>query len=124
MSTSIVKILITARIRRMGECTVFSWLVHTSTGGGGLPHPDEGQVRIEVPPSPSAGCEYSSWSRSGLGWGTHNWNNIACNCYAPGGMTFAFTQEDFLVFSRRWIFWIKRRVREREACVDFGQYVC
>ena len=48
-------VLITARIRRMGECTVFSLSVHTATGGGGYPHhrsgwhPMSGWGRCPIP---------------------------------------------------------------------------
>ena len=36
------------------------------------------------------------------GGGTPN-RNIACTCYAAGGMPIAFTQEDFLVLTMQWL---------------------
>ena len=66
-----------------------------------LPHPDlEGGTPLSrsgkgySPPSPDLG----RGSRSGPRMGVNPiWNSIVCTCYAAGGMSLAFTQEDFLV---------------------------
>ena len=68
----------------------------------GYPHP--GQLPGQDGGYPlSAGWGYPPPiqvpSQDGGGEVTPNQNNIACICYAAGGMPLAFTQEDFLVWT-------------------------
>ena len=98
------EIVITARIQRMGEGTVFSLFVSPHLDGGG-PHPRSGHTPFQVQ---MGGGEYSL--RSGWGVppcpgldGVHpppsGQISIASTCYAAGGVPLAFTQEDFLVIN-------------------------
>ena len=61
--------------------------------GRGITHPDLSPGQEEV--------------------GTPNWNNIACTCYAAGGMPLAFTQEDFLVL-----------ILKVKECIAVGLHRC
>ena len=112
--------IITARIRRMGEGTVFSLFVSPHLGGGGTPvrsgggYPIPGLVGVPpgpgmgyplpdlgqgTPPGPGTGYLPWTWDRvpPGPGTGDRVPPSIASTCYAAGGMPLAFTQEDFLV---------------------------
>ena len=97
MGPSIVKHIVTARIRRKGEGTVFSLSVHTWGGGGtilpnggegtpifpngeGVPH-DRGYPGVPLPPS-------------GLNGGIPCQSSRASTCHATGNMPLVFTQED------------------------------
>ena len=91
----------------MGEGTVFSLSVHTSTGGGGTPS----QVSVGGGwysiPCLGGGYPIPGLDGGGVpplartGWGTPHppirQSSIASTCYVAAGMPLAFTQEDFLV---------------------------
>ena len=57
-----------------------------------------GRSRAGTSPAPHPG-QIPGWGRQGDGGagGYPYWNSIMCACYAAGGMSLAFTQEDFLV---------------------------
>ena len=84
------EIVFTARIRRMGEGTVFSLFVS--------PHLDGGEG--DTPGLDGGGYPRSGWSGGTQGNPpTMRQNSRASTCYPAGGMPLAFTQEDFLVFN-------------------------
>ena len=100
---------ITARIRRMGEGTVFSLFVSPHLGGGGVPQSGlagggrtPSQVRGGVP-HPRSGAVPHLGGTPCLVGGTPSLpppiaqSSIASTCYAADGVPLAFTREDFLV---------------------------
>ena len=85
---------------------------------GGVSHPRGGQVQLPgggqppggsttgggQPPGggsgPAAGGGVSHWGGQPAGGGQPRQDNIGSTCYMAGGMSLAFTQEDFLVTAR------------------------
>ena len=123
----------TARIRRVGEGTVFTgvylstsgggypsprffpghWSHVLSRGGGGYPRPGQGGTPVLAWGHPWPGQDWGTppWpgqdgispppTQPALGYSPppppgQNSSRIS-TCYAPGGMSLAFIQEDFLV---------------------------
>ena len=89
-------LLITARIRRMGEGNIFSLCVssHLDGGGGGVEPLPRSRLGGRGYPLPRSRWGYHLPRPGGGGTPT----GIACTYYAAGDMPLAFTQEDFLVF--------------------------